>query len=138
MENNIGFENKKKACDISECHLCDNGYCNSKVLLIYQKPNSRLCGGYKLVIKENVAFTFNSVMEIRHLVRINPNVQFVVVDPESTRVRCYYEIFEGKEKVAIIQIEEKNEEIFIFKPSVDGGVVLIDKAQTELNFLNIS
>ena len=133
MENNEGFEKKIVDCDISECILCENGHCTSKTLLVYQKPRSRFCGGYQIAFKEDVIFNFNNLKEIEHLVRINPNVQFVSVDPESTRIRGYYEVFKEKEKVAIIQIEEKSEETFIFKPSVSGGVILIDKAQTELN-----
>jgi len=84
-------------------------------------------------IEENVVLLFKDYRAIERLIKINPDVQYIVIDPESTRIRCYFEIFQGKRKEAIIQIKEKSEEDFYFKPSVDGGVVLINKSQIELS-----
>ena len=84
-------------------------------------------------IEENVVLLFKDIRAIEYLVKLNPDIQFIEIDPESTRIRCYFEIFKGKRKEALIQIEEKSEDNFYFRPSVDGGVVLINKAQTELS-----
>jgi hypothetical protein len=120
------------SCDIKDCSWNENQCCINGSILYYLKPNSRICRGYKIMLEEGISYDFKNQEELEYFLKINPDTQHVIMDENCLRLRGFYQCTNGSIKIAFIQIKEEDEASFIFKPSVDGGVVVIDKNQTEL------
>lgn len=81
---------------------------------------------------QNSVIKFNDHEELDEFITRFPDSQHIVIDEDCLRVRCYFRVVASNTRRATVQIKEENEQLFDVKPSVDGGVVLINKAQVDL------
>jgi hypothetical protein len=75
---------------------------------------------------------FDNLAELDDFVKKLPNDQHIVVDQDCLRLHCYFRVFNSNTQRATVQIKEENENMFDVKPSIEGGILLIDKAQMDL------
>lgn len=61
-----------------------------------------------------------------------PENQHIVMDEDSLRIHCYFRMVEGNYQRTTVQIKKENESLFEVKTSVGGGIILLDKNQTDL------
>lgn len=81
---------------------------------------------------QNSVIKFNNKEELDDFIQEFPEIQHIVMDEDCLRVRCFFQVVGGSTRRATVQIKEENEHLFDIKPSVDGGVVVINKAQVDL------
>jgi hypothetical protein len=65
-------------------------------------------------------------------IRNHPGTQLIVMDEDSFDLEVYFYIQLGVIKFSFVQIKSENNYRFEAVQSVDGGILLIDKAQGDL------
>jgi hypothetical protein len=76
--------------------------------------------------------TYNSQEELDRFLRNHPSTQLIVMDKNSLSIEVYFYIQLGIIKFSFVRIKPKNSSRFEATQSIDGGILLIDKAQVDL------
>lgn len=118
-------------CKLRNCENNDDGECLLDEI-DEPEPNNRFCKGYDFMFKDGAVLDFKDEDELNDFLSANSDIQHLVIDEDSLRVKCMYHKINDSEKVAIIQVSEENEKAFDFRPSVEGGFIAIDRNQLDL------
>lgn len=73
-----------------------------------------------------------SVEERDRFIGNHPDTQLIVMDEDSLDIEVYFYLQLGVIKFSFVQIKSENNYRFEAVQSIDGGILLIDKAQGDI------
>jgi hypothetical protein len=126
------FEDQVVKCNIRDCSGNENEVCVYEEIVTYLNPDDRMCKGYSFLFKNKTIIQFPDLEKLEHFIKKYNKVKYVVADEDSTRILYLQKDYLGKIRDAFIQIKKENESIFHFRPCIDGGIILINKNQSNL------
>jgi hypothetical protein len=123
-------------CSLLLCEFNDRDLCACDCDVEDLDPNrEEWCEHYTVRKNLDVGYLFKSVEEIEKYREEDfmEDVPFIAFDPECLRV-VYKRIntSKGPYHEAFIQISEKDEKNYEYKPCVDGGVLIVPRDQMDL------
>lgn len=65
-------------------------------------------------------------------IKRHPRTQLIIKDEDCLRLAVYFYVQLGLISFSFIQIKLENESLFNVATSIDGGIILYDKTQTDL------